>query len=136
MSKYPVVDAKTTGYDAYLKANPNVAGMAIGGGLNDSAPDSPRQVIVNPYTTNLPTKQAKDSLIMNERIRHKINEDRIVPTFEITPEQKKWASTLGAYATNPAALKETIVARIASGDFVPNPTKEQNEAAKNILQSK
>lgn len=128
--KYPVVPAKDLGLDDYFKANPNVAGMAWGGGVNNSDPKQPRVVVINDYSPNLKTQEAKQSLIQNERIRHKMDEDKWKATFEITPEQTEWAKSLGAYANNSDLLKQTITARIATGDYVPSPTAEQIKSAK------
>ena len=128
--KYPVVSAKDLGLDDYFKANPNVAGMAWGGGLNGSDPKEPRVVAVNDYSPNLKTPEAKASLIQNERIRHNMDENKWKATFAITPEQTEWAKSLGAYANNPDLLKQTIAARIATGDYVPSPTDEQIQSAK------
>lgn len=129
-TKYPVVSAKDVGLDDYFKANPNVAGMAWGGGANGSLPDEPRVVVVNEYSPNLKTPEAKQALIQNERIRHKMQEDKWKAKFEITPQQKEWAKSLGAYANNPEMLKQTITSRIATGDYVPSPTAEQIKSAK------
>jgi len=128
--KYPVVPAKDLGLDDYFKANPNVAGMAWGGGLNGSDPKEPRVVAVNDYSPNLKTPEAKESLIQNERIRHNMDESKWKATFAITPEQTEWAKSLGAYANNPEMLKQTIASRIATGDYVPSPTDEQVKSAK------
>lgn len=127
--KYPVVSAKNLGLDNYFKSNPNVAGMAWGGGLNGSDPREPRVVAVNDYSPNLKTPEAKNALIQNERIRHKMDEDKWEAVFAITPEQQKWAKSLGEYANNPKMLKQTIVSRIATGDYVPSPTAEQIKSA-------
>jgi len=86
-------------------------------------------VVLNPYTTNLPSAQASNSVIRNEQIRHQMDEGKWKGNFASTPEQQTWAQSLGAYATNPEMLKQTIVARMVVGDFVPNPTTEQVNAA-------
>ena len=128
-NKYPVVKASDVGLDDYFKKNTNVAGMAWGGGLNGSPKEQQRSVVINPYSPNLKNEQAVNSLISNERIRHSMDESQWEGDFDITPEQKKWAKNLGAYANDEKALRQTIVARIASGDRVPNPTKDQLMAA-------
>ena len=131
-NKYPVVPAKDLGLDEYFKSNPNVSGMAWGGGLNGSDPKEPRVVAINEYSPNLKTPEAKQSLIQNERIRHKMDEDKWKASFSITPEQSEWAKSLGAYANNPEMLKQTIAARLAVGDYVPSPTEEQIKSAKQL----
>lgn len=129
--KYPVIKASETGIsDDWFKQNPNVAGMAWGGGLNGSPKDAPRSIVINPYTTNLQNEQSKQALIRNEAIRHQMDETGFKAKFGITPEQQKWAQSLGEYKNNPEMLKQTIVSRMATGDYVPNPTKEQIETAK------
>ncbi len=135
VKQYPVIPAENAGPDVvqYLKNNPQVSGMAWGAGQNDSPINEPRSVIVNPYNIYLKTPHDTNNLIHNERIRHQMDETKWKGKFDITPEQKEWAKTLGAYSTNPEMLKQTIVARLASGEYVPNPTKEEHDASKKFL---
>jgi hypothetical protein len=132
VNQYPVISSKDAGVDEYFKANPQVSGMAWGGGLNGSPKDTPRSVVVNPYNIYLNTPQDTNNLIQNERIRHQMDENKWSGDFEITPEQQKWSQSLGAYANNPEMLKQTIVARLATGEYVPNPTEQQNKAAQSF----
>jgi hypothetical protein len=137
MEKYPVIEASESGIpDEWFKSNPDVAGMAWGAGLNGSSKETPRSIIINPYTKNLKNDNAKKTLIENESIRHLMDETKWSGNFTITKEQKEWAKKLGSYKDNPEMLKQTIVARMATGDFVPNPTKEQIEATKKLKQTK
>ena len=124
---YPVVSADEEGLDPYLKANPQVSGLAWGGGMNGSDPQSRRAIVLNPYS-NLTPRQS-EGVRHNEHIRHQMNESGWKSSFAITPEQQEWSKQLGAYANNPAALRETMIARLATGDFVPTPTSEQKQIA-------
>lgn len=130
--KYPVVDAQSLGLDSYFRSNPEIAGMAWGGGLNGSDPQQKRVVVVNDYSPNLKNLKARESLIQNERIRHKMDESNWKGNFSITPEQTKWAKSLGSYANNPEMLKQTIISRIATDDYVPSPTAEQLKLAQSF----
>jgi hypothetical protein len=126
---YNVVDAKTAGLDDWFKKNTNTTAMAWGAGLNGSDPESERVIVANPYTKL--NHDAVRQVALNEAIRHKMNEDGFNPSFVVTPEQKGWSKDKGAYATNEPMLKETIIARAATGDSVPKLTQDQeHEAAK------
>ena len=105
--------------DKYFKANPNVAGMATEDGA----------VILNPYSTLSDTE--KQAVALNEAYRLYMRENKIVPKFELTEEQKKFF-TGSEYANNPDAAKQTIVARILSGDPSAKATARQQAEAKKI----
>jgi hypothetical protein len=105
--------------DKYFKANPNVAGMATEDGA----------VILNPYSTLSDTE--KQAVALNEAYRLYMRENKIVPKFELTEEQKKFF-TGSEYANNPDAAKQTIVARILSGDPSAKATPQQQAEAKKI----
>ena len=105
--------------DKYFKANPNVAGMATEDGA----------VILNPYSTLSDTE--KQAVALNEAYRLYMRENKIVPKFELTEEQKKFF-TGSEYANNPDAAKQTIVARILSGDPSAKATAQQKAEAKKI----
>jgi hypothetical protein len=60
-----------------------------------------------------------------------MRENKIVPKFELTEEQKKFF-TGSEYANNPDAAKQTIVARILSGDPSAKATAQQQAEAKKI----
>jgi len=126
-NRYPVMSADEEGLDPYLKVNPQVSGMAWGGGMNGTDPQSRRAIVLNPYS-NLTPRQS-EAVRHNEYIRHQMNESGWKSNFAITPEQQEWSKKLGAYANNPAALRETMIARLATGDFVPAPTSEQQQIA-------
>ena len=126
-SSYPVISPEEAGVDQYFQENPQVSGMAWGGGMNGSDPESQRSIVLNPHS-KLSPEQYK-GVERNEGIRHQMSESNWSSDFEITPEQQEWSKNLGAYANNPAALRETIIARLASGDSVPTPTDEQKQIA-------
>jgi hypothetical protein len=89
--------------DKYFRENPHVTGMA--------AEDD--KVILNPYSGLAETEQK--SVIENERARIHMRRNKIKPEFDVTPEQR--ASFGGSpYENNEGAMKETIAARIYSGD--------------------
>lgn len=132
--KYPVVDAKKYGYDDYFKSNPQVAGMAIGAGLNESPIEQERSIIVNPYNQYMSDPVKRTGLIEVESARHLMDETKYSPSFEITEKQKEWQKGLGAYANNDEAFKQSIVSRIIGGDDVPDATPEQISEAKAIQQ--
>jgi len=111
--------------DAYFQKNPQVAGMVTGAGANGMPQDMPAGYQINQYNTNMAVPANRQSVIANESIRHHMNQTGYSPSFEIPKGQIDWSKTLGAYATNTPALRQTIVARLASGDNVPNATPEE-----------
>ena len=104
----------------YFKANPTVTGMA--------AEDN--RVILNPFS-NLDPKQ-KQSVLLNEAARLWMRQNNIVPEFNLTEQQKKaFANT--PYGDDELALKQSIVARILSGDpSALDVTPEQRSLAERI----
>jgi len=108
------------GEDKYFKENPNVGGMMT----------EDNKVIINPYS-NL-TDNEKQAVIKNEKIRLNFKENNIVPDIDITEEQR--ALFKGTpYENNEDAMKQTIVARIMTGDPSANATKEQTMVANKTL---
>ena len=89
--QYPIVSAKKEGLLDWFKQHRDVAGMAIGAGLNGI--DGPRRIVINPYSDVLKTKQQKRGLITIETIRHKMDEDDYIPSFDLTPRQKELQKT-------------------------------------------
>jgi hypothetical protein len=116
----------------YLKQNPNVAGMAWGGGENGTDPKSPRSIIVNPFNKFMADPTKREGLIAVEAARHKMSETGYNPTFQITPEQQKWRKGLGAYATDDKAFRQSIISRLMVGDGVPGATAEQKAEAEKM----
>jgi hypothetical protein len=109
------------GEDTYFKQNPNVAGMATEDG----------KIIINPYSTLSNTE--KKAVVKNEAFRLYMRENNVVPNFAITPQQKE-AFKNTEYGGNETALKQTIVARILTGDTSALATPEQKAEAKRIQQ--
>lgn len=88
--------------DAYFRQRPDVTGMAT--------PDG--RVIVNP-NSNL-TDQERQSVVANETARLAMRSGMITrPQFTLTPTQNDYFAT---YSPNIQDVRETIAARILSGD--------------------
>lgn len=107
--KYPEVTIKEEPWaDAYFKQHPEIAGMAIGAGLNGVG--GPRRVIINPYSKNI----NKDAVLLNERSRHYMEESNFkLP--KVTDEQmKKYEGT--PYQNDTLNVGRTEAARFISGD--------------------
>ena len=91
------------GEETYFRQNPHVAGMAAEDG----------KVILNPYSKNAPHEQ--EAVALNEAARVYMKQGKASPTFSLTPTQKaQFKGT--AYEANEQAMRETIAARILSGD--------------------
>lgn len=130
---YPVMDLQDVGIDdSYFKNNPEVAGMAWGGGENGSDPASPRVIVPNPYNEYMADPKKRSGLLTIEAARHLMGEKEYKPQFEIPKEQEEWRKGLGAYATNDLAYKQSVISRIIGGDYVPNATIEQYEEAEKV----
>jgi hypothetical protein len=108
--------------DTYFALNPNVTGMAAEDG----------RIVLNPYSGLKYDQQL--GVAKNEAIRLFMRENQIDPQFKVTPEQmKSFQGT--AYGTNEPALRQTLVARILTGDpSAGNATEEQRKAAQSIMQ--
>ena len=111
------------GEDSIFKERPEVAGMA--------AEDD--TIILNPYSSL--SKKQLGAVAQNEALRLKMRKDNFVPDFNITPEQVKFFEGT-EYAENPQAMKQTILARIYSGDSSAQATKEQKEALNKYLSTR
>ena len=105
--------------DKYLKENPNVAGMAT----------EDDRVIINPYKKMSPDERA--AVVKNETLRIKMRKSKFVPNIKITNEQRK-AFSGTAYEKDETALKQTIIARILSGDPSAMATPEQIRYANSL----
>ena len=103
---YPLIDPPEWAKQ-YFKNNPNVSGMAIGGGMNGI--NGNRQVILNPYTN-----YNRDAVLKNERFRHYFDEyDFKLPN--ITKEQmNKYKGT--PYEGDSLNIGRTEASRYLSGD--------------------
>ena len=124
--KYPEVKPDK-GTLEYFKKNPTVAGMAVGAGLNGY--DGERRVMVNPYSGLNP--EQRKGLVENERLRHFMDETK--PELKFNPTNKQLESFRGTEYGKPenlGKLRETIVARILTGDVsAGDVTPEQRKAA-------
>ena len=108
------------GEDTYFKTNPHVAGMAAETG----------DVILNPYS---PPGVNHDAVARNEALRLYMRDNSITPDFQVTPQQRQ--QFIGtAYGNDDAALKQTLAARIYSGDPSANATDEQRAYTDALLQ--
>ena len=128
-SRYPEVKPDPDTME-FFKKNPAVAGMATGAGLNGY--DGSRQVMVNPHTGLNP--QQTDGLLRNERLRHLMDESKPELGFDPTPAQvASFQGTEYGKPENRGKLKETLVARILTGDESAGKiTRPQSEAARKI----
>jgi len=80
------------------------------------------KVIINPYS-KLSDKE-KQKVIENETIRLGFKTNNIVPNIEVTKEQREFFKGT-PYESNEDAMKQTIVARIMTGDPSVNATEDQ-----------
>jgi len=85
----------------YFRKNPKVAGMAT----------SDDKVILNPFSGL--TLLQKNAVVKNERSRLLMRKAMSHPIFALTKEQK---NAFKRYSSLKRDVKETIAARIASGD--------------------
>jgi hypothetical protein len=109
------------GEDEYFKANPNVAGMA--------ADDD--KVIINPYSKI--SEKEKEAVMLNEAARvHMRNKMIDAPNYDLTPEQ---VEKFGSYSQDLNDIRQTIAARILSGDpSAGQPTQAQQEYVNRLRQ--
>lgn len=107
--------------DLFFSKNKNVSGMASETG----------DIILNPYS-NL-SKDEFDAVAKNEAVRLFMRENKISPEFDITKEQESFFSNT-PYAKYPNEKRQTIIARILSGDPSVTPTQQQIEIANQIMQ--
>jgi len=126
---YPVKTAKELGLEEFFKTRPEVAGMAWGGGENDSELTSPRSLVSNPYNQTQSNPLQKAGLFMIEAARHKMGAEKYQPTFPLSGEQQTWRKGLGEYATDDKAFKQSILSRLLVGDTVPGITARQQVEA-------
>lgn len=111
---YPIVDPDEE-LLKWFKENPQTTGMQWGAGKNESPIDTPRSIVLNPFS-NL-SKEQQMAVAKNEAIRHFIDEKQIIPKFNLTPEQEKaFAGTQYGKIKDKTPLKQSILARILTGD--------------------
>lgn len=135
--RYPIVSAENEGLLEYFKQHPNVAGMAIGEGLNGI--EGQRRIVHNPYSTAIPDPNDArwEALDRVESIRHYMDETNYAPTFKFSPEQIRYRQTElkgMPYETNDRAWRQSIISRIAVGDTAGlNITPEQQAEYNNFI---
>jgi len=111
---YPIVEPDEE-LLKWFKENPQTTGMQWGAGKNDSSKDTPRSIVLNPFS-NL-SKDQQIAVAKNEAIRNFIDEKQIIPKFNLTPEQEKaFAGTQYGKIKDKTPLKQSILARILTGD--------------------
>lgn len=121
---YPEVTIKEEPWvDEYFKNNTNVAGMAIGEGMNGVNGD--RRVIINPYNAQMSDSTSRASVLLNERLRHVMDQENFsLPN--ITKEQiQKYNGT--SYQGDTLNIGRTEAARYLSGDPSHNLTGSQKQ---------
>ncbi len=106
--------------DEFFMKRPEVAGMA--------AEDN--TIILNPYSAL--SKKQLGAVAENEALRLKMRQDEFVPEFEVTPDQVKFFEGT-EYADDPTAMKQTILARVYSGDSSAKATPAQKKVLKEYL---
>ena len=85
-------------------------------------------IVLNPFSTLLPKEQ--EAVARNEGLRIALRKHpELQPKFELTPEQQK---AFSAYSKNPQDVKNTVFARIITGDPSAKATQEQSVYA-NLL---
>lgn len=99
------------GEENYFRSNPNVAGMASESG----------HVILNPHS---PPGVNHEAVARNEALRLYMRDRNITPSFGVTDAQRS-AFSETAYGSNDDALKQTLAARIYSGDPSAQATEQQ-----------
>ena len=87
----------------FFKGSPEVAGMA--------AEDD--KIVMNPFSSL--SKKEQNAVAQNEALRIYMRQNQVNPSFDLTQaQQKMFADT--EYASDPVAAKQSILARILSGD--------------------
>jgi hypothetical protein len=109
------------GEEEYFKANPHVTGMA--------ADDD--KIIMNPFSTLKDNE--KQAVMLNEAARVHMRKKLIdAPNFELTPTQTE---KFGSYSKDLNDIRQTIAARILSGDpSAGDATPEQQEYVSRLRQ--
>jgi len=108
------------GEDKFFKGRPEVGGMAAEDG----------KIVLNPYSSL--KEQEKMQVAKNEAIRLWMRDNKPELPFEVTKEQAK-AFSGTEYGSNPQALKETIVARVLTGDPSAMATPAQQSFANKLM---
>jgi hypothetical protein len=106
--------------DKFFSSRPKVAGMA-------AADDT---IILNPYSKL--SKKQLGAVALNEALRLKMKKDNFTPNIDVTDQQKDFFKG-SEYENNPEAMRQTIFARIYSGDPSAMATPEQIRSLKEYL---
>lgn len=105
----------------FFKKRPEVAGMAT----------EDNKIILNPFSKI--SKEEQKAVANNEAMRLFMKVAKIAPEFKLTPEQSSFFKGT-EYEKDPVAARQTILARILSGDpSAKNVTEEQKQAAQDFL---
>jgi hypothetical protein len=108
------------GEDDFFRGRPEVAGMA--------AEDD--TVILNPYS-GLNVRELS-AVAQNEALRLKMRKDDFDPKVKVTDKQKQFFKGT-EYEKNPKAMRQTILARIYSGDPSAMATPEQRKSLEQYI---
>lgn len=119
MLGYGVRNKLYPGEDDFFRGNPHVSGMAA----------ESNDVILNPYS---PPNVNRDAVARNEAFRLMLREHGPTPDFSLSDSQRQ-AFQGTAYGNNDPALRDTIAARIYSGDPSAAATPDQREWVRNRL---
>ena len=120
---YPVVQEDWA--DEYFKNNPNVAGMAIGGGMNGVSGD--RRIVLRNGLTDL----QKESVTNNESYRHYFDEYNITLPRITRKQRNAYRGT--SYEGLDDKIMQTEAARYLSGDPSHHMTKRQIKKLKRTI---
>ena len=107
----------------FFMTNPDTPGMAVEDG----------QIVMNPNSKLLPHE--RQALARNEAARLFMFENKIVPEFDVTPEQaQSFAGTPYGKPGSEPYMRQTIAARVLTGDpSAKNFTPEQKQFADELL---
>ena len=127
--RYPERKELYPGEDEFFKKNTHVGGMA--------AEDN--KVIINPYSPL--SDDQKNAVKTNEtaRLWMRNSEESDRPNMRLRRSQKKAFSTIqngNAYSQNPQDIRETIIARVISGDASAGKTTRKQRKYAEKLKSK
>ena len=89
--------------DIFFRQNPHISGRAT----------EDNSIILNPYTKLKP--EERQSVILNEASRLFMRENNLTPRFGVTKKQME-SFKGSAYERAPDAMRQTIAARMLSGD--------------------
>jgi len=112
------------GEQVFFMANPDTPGMAS---------EEDGQIVLNPNSKLSPIE--RQALARNEAARLFMFENKIVPEFAVTPEQaQSFAGTVYGKPGNEPYMRQTIAARIVSGDpSAKDFTPQQKQFADELL---